>query len=112
MRVAGDGRPVTAVHIDVLGAVDVVHLGSGTVAHPDGLRLGDLPVRRGTAGQMSTGECDEFGAARLPAQEHLLFVGDEGVDVAPDRSVDSRRYHGKPPLDCPVHLGRGGSDNS
>ena len=78
--VAGDGRAVAAVHVDVLGAVDVVHLRAGAVAHPDGLRLGDLPVRRGTAGEVLAGLGDELGAARLAAQEHLLLVGDQLVD--------------------------------
>jgi hypothetical protein len=43
---------------------------------------------------MLAGLRDEFGAARLAVQEHLLLFGDEGGDVAPDRSFDSRRYHG------------------
>jgi hypothetical protein len=61
---------------------------------------------------MLTGQGDEFGASRLAAQEYLLLFSDQGVDVAPDRSCDCRRYHGKPPLDCPVYLGGGGPDKS
>ena len=93
VRMAGDGRAVTAVHVDVLGAVDVVHLRPGAVTHPHCLWLGDLPVRGRATGQMLSGQCDEFGAARLAAQEDLLLFSDQGVDVAPNRSCDRRRCH-------------------
>ena len=52
VRVAGDRRAVAAVHVDVLVAVDVADLGALAVAHPDRLRLGDLPVGGGAAGQV------------------------------------------------------------
>jgi hypothetical protein len=42
---------------------------------------------------MFAGLCDEFGAARLAAQEHLLLMCDQGVDIAPNRSCDCRRCH-------------------
>ena len=50
------------------------------MAHPHGLRLGDLPVRRRAAGQVLARSGDQLGAARLAAQEHLLLVGDQLVD--------------------------------
>ncbi|WP_234881527.1 hypothetical protein [Mycolicibacterium smegmatis] len=80
MAVPGDGGAVAAVHVDVLRPVDVVHLGPVPVAHPHGLRLGDLPVGRRTTGEVRTGAGDEFRAARLTAQEHLFLVGDQSVD--------------------------------
>src|SRR5258707_1759532 len=48
----------STVHVDVLGAVHVVDLRARAVAHPDGLRLGDLPVRRRTA-------CEDRKSTRL-----------------------------------------------
>ncbi len=42
--VASQRDPVSAVHVDVLVAVDVVELRSAAVAEPDGLRAGDLPA--------------------------------------------------------------------
>ena len=76
---SGNGSAVAAMHVDVLGAVDVVDLRALAVAHPHGLRLGDLPVGRGPAGEVFAGLRDEFGAARLAAQEDLLLVGDQLV---------------------------------
>ena len=95
MRVAGDRRAVTAVHVDVLVAVDVVDLGARTVAHPHRLRLGDLPVRGRAAGEVFARHRDEFGAARLAAQEHLLLVGDQLVYGVGHRTLDHRRSHGE-----------------
>ena len=80
MRMPGNGSAVAAVHVDVLVAVDVVDLRAAAVAHPDGLRLGDLPVGRRAAGEVFAGLRNEFRAARLTAQEHLLLVGDQLVN--------------------------------
>ena len=79
MGVPGDGCAVAAVHVDVLGAVDVVHLRAEAMAHPDRLRFGDLPVRSGAPGEVHAGLGDELGAAGLTAQEYLLLVGDQLV---------------------------------
>ena len=102
MSVPGDGGAVAAVHVDVLGPVDVVHLRAEAMAHPDGLRLGDLPVRRRATGQVHAGLGDEFGAARLAAQKHLLLVGDQLVyGVGHCAQISARHYrrrHEKPPV--------------
>ena len=79
--VAGDRGAVAAVHVDVLGAVDVPHVGPVAVAHPHGLGLGDLPVGRRPAGQHGAGLGDQRGAAWLAADEDLGLGLDEGVDV-------------------------------
>ena len=55
MGVAGQGRAVAAVQVDVLVAVDVVDLRAVAVAEPDRLRGGDLPVRGDAAGQVLAG---------------------------------------------------------
>ena len=67
--VAGERDAVAAVQVDVLGAVDVVQLGAGAVAEPDRLRRGDLPVRRGAAGEVPLGPRDQLGAAGLALQK-------------------------------------------
>ena len=69
--VADDGDAVPAVEVAVLAAVDVVQLRAFAVAHPDGLRLGDLPVRGGTAGQ-SPGAIAERAALRLAGDERRV----------------------------------------
>ncbi len=79
--VTGDRRAVAAVHVDVLGAVDVVHLGARAVAHPHRLRLGDLPARRRPAGEVLLGPRDQLRAARLARQEHALLVLDQLVQA-------------------------------
>src|SRR4051812_24972657 len=86
VRVPGDRGPVAAVHVDVLGAVDVVHLGTGAVTHPDRLRLRDLPVRGGPAGEVATCPIDEFGAARLTAEKGSLFLANQVVDHVSGRA--------------------------
>ena len=55
MGMSGNGSAVAAVHVDVLVAVDVVDLRARAVAHPDGLRFGDLPVGRRAAGEVLAG---------------------------------------------------------
>ncbi len=79
MRMPGNGSAVAAVHVDVLVAVHVVDLRALAVAHPDGLRFGDLPVGRRTPGEVFACPRDEFGAARLTAKKHLLLSGDQLV---------------------------------
>ena len=88
MSVSRDGGAVAAVHVDVFGAVDVVHLRACAVAHPDGLRLGDLPVGGGPACEVLAGFGDEFGATRLATQKHLLFIGNQLVN-----GVSHRAFH-------------------
>ena len=87
MRVPRDGGAVAAVHVHVLGAVDVVHLRPGAVAHPDGLRLGDLPVGGGPACEVHACLGDEFGAARLAAQKNLFLIGYQLVDGVGHRAL-------------------------
>jgi hypothetical protein len=41
------------------------------------LWFGDLPVGRGTAGEVLARPRDEFGAARLTAQKHLFLSRDQ-----------------------------------
>jgi hypothetical protein len=77
MRMPGNGSAVAAVHVDVLVAVHVVDFRAVAVAHPDGLWFGDLPIGRRTAGEMFARLRDEFGAARLTAQKHLLLSRDQ-----------------------------------
>ena len=89
VAVAGDGRAVPAVHVDVLVAVHVPDVGALAVAHPDGLRLGDLPVGRGASRQGLGGFGDHGGAARLPPHERLGLGCDEGVDLG-GAGVDGR----------------------
>jgi hypothetical protein len=92
MRVPGDRGAVAAVHVDVLGAVDVVELGALAVAEPDRLRLGDLPVGGGPAGQHRPGLLDELRTARLPPQKGLLLLDDQLIDAVSRRSrCDLRR---------------------
>ncbi len=95
MCVSGNGSAVAAVHVDVLGAVNVVDLRALAVAHPDGLRLGDLPVGRRPACEVFAGHCDQFGAAWLAAQEHLLLVGDQLIYGVGHRALHHRRSHGE-----------------
>ena len=106
MGMAGDRGAVAAVHVDILGAVDVIHLRPGAVAHPHRLRLRDLPVRRRAAGKVLARPSDHLGAARLACQEHLLLVGDQVVDRVLNRALDNRRTHGEPPLECCADLRR------
>ena len=87
MCMSRNGSAVAAVHVDVLGAVDVVDLGARAVAHPDRLRLGDLPVGRGATGEVLARQRDEFGAARLAAKEHPFLVGDQIIHD--DRTLGS-----------------------
>ena len=95
MGMSRNGSAVTAVHVDVLVAVDVVDLGALAVAHPDGLRLGDLPVGRGAAGEVFARPRDQFGAARLAPEEHLLLGGDQVVHRVRHLALHHRRGHGR-----------------
>ncbi len=80
MRMPGDGSAVAAVHVDVLVAVDVVDLRArcrGSSRRPAARRSASWTSRRRRG--VRAASRDEFGAARLTAQEHLLLVGDQLV---------------------------------
>src|SRR5204862_1366400 len=77
MRVPGQGRPVAAVQVDVLVAVDVVDHAAAAVAQPDWLRHRDLPAGRDAAGQRAASPGRHPCGLRLPPQEDLLLLGDD-----------------------------------
>src|SRR4029077_13293627 len=95
MRMPSNGSAVAAVHIDVLVAVYVVDLRAAAVAHPDGLWLGDLPVGRRAACEVFAGLRNEFSAAWLTAQEHLLLGRDQLVNDVGFLAFHHRRRHGQ-----------------
>jgi len=68
MGVAGDRGAIAAVHVDVFGAVDVVHLRPAPWLIHHGLGLGDLPVRCGAAGKVLACVRDHLCAARWRAR--------------------------------------------
>jgi len=79
--VAGQRGAVSAMQVDVLVAVDVVHLGAGAVAEPDWLWLGDLPVGCYPAGEHAAGMGGHLGGLGLaPREDGLLFCGESFDD--------------------------------
>src|SRR4051794_41773845 len=91
MRVTDEHHAVAAVHVDVLVAVDVVHLRAFAVAQPDGLRCRDLPARRGAAGEHLAPAPDELTAARLAGEEGLFLGGDQLLQAGGGGGVDDWR---------------------
>ena len=71
---------VPAVEVGVLAAVDVVDLRALAVADPHRLRLGDLPVGGGAAGQ-AAGPVAEGAALRLAGDERVGLLRDHGVEL-------------------------------
>jgi hypothetical protein len=82
VRVPDQRDSVAAVQVDVLRAVDVVDLGTLAVAEPYGLRLGDLPVRGGAAGERAASPFHHRRRLRLATQELCFLLGDARVEVA------------------------------
>jgi hypothetical protein len=79
MGVTGQSGPVATVEVDVLVAVDVEDLGSGSVADPHGLGRGDLPARRDPSGQRPTGPLAELARTGLALHEGEFLTGDHLV---------------------------------
>ena len=82
VRVPDQRDAVAAVQVDVLRAVDVVDLRTLAVAEPDGLGLGDLPVRGGPAGEGAASAFHHGRRPRLAAQKPFFLLGDARVEVA------------------------------
>ena len=80
MGVPGEAGAVAAVQVDVLGPVDVVDLGAGPVAQPDGLRARDLPARGHPAGERAPGPRDELARPGLAIEEERLLLGHDRVE--------------------------------
>src|SRR5262249_58323613 len=79
--VPGQRRPVPAVQVHVLVAVDVVDLGAPAVAEPHRLRGGDLPARGDSARQRVGCALGQAGRLRLALGEDLLLLGDDPLEV-------------------------------
>ena len=101
VAVSGEHRAVAGVQVDVLGAVDVVHLGALSVAQPHRGRTGDLPARRGPPGQRPRRPRRAVERSRLAGSESPLLVADQVVDRAEpatcgasSTSGRSQRWHG------------------
>ena len=93
--VPGEAGSVATVKIDVLGPVDVVDLGAGPMAEPDGLRTRDLPARGHAAGERPPGALDELARPGLALEEQRLLLGHDRVEPRSrdPRTVDNSDYH-------------------